>query len=1006
MNNLNTEVLVIGGGATGTGILRDLAMRGFDATLVEARDLTYGTTGRFHGLLHSGGRYVVKDTQAAQECIEENRILRKIMPHCIEDVGGFFVVTPWDEPGYVDSFLAGCKVAGIPVEEVSISRMLKEEPLLNPKISHCFRVPDGAADSFAAAHANVASAQEYGADVRTYHEVLHLLMEDSGSTSAVPGRVVGALCHDLVSDEQISIYADMVVNAAGAWVGKIGTLAGVDIAIQPGKGTMIAVSQRIVNTVINRCKMPSDGDILVPAHTVAVMGTTDEQVADPDAFAIEPWEVQLMLEEGQKIIPGFSEMRMLRAWAGVRPLYQETKSPDSRDITRSYVLLDHKKRDGVSGLITITSGKWTTYRKMAEVTVDLVCKKLATKRQCRTHLEILPTEGGKGNSRLSRTQSSTSGHHNLGHRLAKIETEQTYGQLICECELATRTDIERSITDENAKTLDDIRRDVRLGMGPCQGGFCTLRAAGILNQLSAGKSQFSVEETNVALRDFLEERWKGVLPVLWGKQLHQERFNELIYINVLNVDHLPGPRASRLATQPYLNPTALTTPPQLVEHTVSPIPSKNEILIREGKGDDVIVIGAGLSGLAAAWQASKNGLRTKVITKGWGATHWGSGCIDVLGYYPISAKKPITNPADEINNLIKENKNHPITLIGLKKLEEAVVAFQELCQTSGYPLSGSLGNNWLLPSAIGAVRPTCLAPATMLAGDLHTKEPMLLIGIEGYHDFFPHLAASNLMAQGFEARAVIIDLPSFRMRRRLDTITLAKLFDQKDFRAEFAEALKPYLGNAPRVGLPAVLGVKNPLEALRDLESSLGRRIFEIPGLPPSVPGMRLHNLLVDAIQKAGGRVENGMEVMTFSGEQIANRGHIEAVRTEAAARSISHFAKEFILATGGILGDGIKTISIGYAQESVFDLPIANCSTQGEWFQRGFFAAEGHSIFRAGIVVDRGFRPANVDGGVIYDNLSVIGSALAHSDTIRERSLEGVALGTGFAVGGRLVGI
>ena len=118
MLKINTEVLVIGGGATGTGILRDLAMRGFNAILVEQRDFTHGTTGRFHGLLHSGARYAVKDPEAARECIEENLILRKIMPHCIEDTGGFFVRTPEDEPLYPEKFLAGCQQAGIPVETV------------------------------------------------------------------------------------------------------------------------------------------------------------------------------------------------------------------------------------------------------------------------------------------------------------------------------------------------------------------------------------------------------------------------------------------------------------------------------------------------------------------------------------------------------------------------------------------------------------------------------------------------------------------------------------------------------------------------------------------------------------------------------------------------------------------------------------------------------------------------------------------------------------------------
>ena len=158
MRKVQTEVLVIGGGATGAGIVRDLAMRGFECILIEKRDLTHGTTGRYHGLLHSGGRYVVKDPDAAAECIRENGILRRIMPHSLEDTGGYFVSTPWDDPEYAESFSQGCDSAGIPCEEISIDRMLKEEPLLNPDINRCFRVPDAAADSFHATQINAESA--------------------------------------------------------------------------------------------------------------------------------------------------------------------------------------------------------------------------------------------------------------------------------------------------------------------------------------------------------------------------------------------------------------------------------------------------------------------------------------------------------------------------------------------------------------------------------------------------------------------------------------------------------------------------------------------------------------------------------------------------------------------------------------------------------------------------------------------------------------------------------
>ena len=122
MTNLSTEVLVIGGGATGVGVAWDAALRGFDVVLVDRADLAEGTSGRFHGLLHSGGRYAVKDPRAAEECIAENRILRRVAADCIEDTGGLFVTTPFDDAAYADTFVAGCRATGVDCEEISVSR--------------------------------------------------------------------------------------------------------------------------------------------------------------------------------------------------------------------------------------------------------------------------------------------------------------------------------------------------------------------------------------------------------------------------------------------------------------------------------------------------------------------------------------------------------------------------------------------------------------------------------------------------------------------------------------------------------------------------------------------------------------------------------------------------------------------------------------------------------------------------------------------------------------------
>ena len=411
---------------------------------------------------------------------------------------------------------------------------------------------------------------------------------------------------------------------------------------------------------------------------------------------------------------------------------------------------------------------------------------------------------------------------------------------------------------------------------------------------------------------------------------------------------------------------------------------------------DVLVIGAGLAGLTAGWQAAVRGRRVRVITKGWGATHWHAGCIDVLGYHPPDSPLPVESPAAGVTQLIGEQPHHPYARAGVEALDGVLRALQALCLEAGYSLHGSLERNWLLPSAVGAVRPTCLAPETMIAGDLRRRDPMLLVGFQPFMDFYPALAADNLSAQGLLARDVTLDLPRPEQRRLVNATNLARLFETPDFRAEVADALKPQLGDAARVGFPAVLGAQDAPAVQRDLQERLEREVFEIPVLPPSVPGMRLHHILVAAIERAGGHVLEGMEAVAVE----AGDGRVTGVWTEAAARRKAHRAAQFVLATGGILGDGIVADQYGALREVVFGLPLAAVPGREDWFAPEFFAPAGHPIYRAGVEVDERLQPVDAGGHVVYQNLRAAGSTLAHCDTVRERSFEGVALATGFAAG------
>jgi glycerol-3-phosphate dehydrogenase len=507
-------VLVVGGGSTGAGVVRDAALRGFSTILVERADLAAGTTGRFHGLLHSGGRYAVKDPVAALECVAENAILRRTAADCIEDTGGLFVTTKWDDPPFGDVFLQGCRETGVPVEEIPVSEALRLEPRLDPTISRAFTVPDASLDPWKLVSACARSAKDYGAKVLPYHRVLDL--ERDGD------RILGALVQNELTGEEIRIRAEVVVNAAGAWAGQIAELAGCKVTVLPGKGIMIAMNHRLVNTVVNRCKPPDDGDIIVPIRTVSVIGTTDTRVADPDELEVTQGEVEEMLDEGEKLVPGFREARALRVWAGARPLFSAEEVTDTREVSRTHTLLDHAQRDGVEGFVTITGGKTTTFRLMAEAAVDAVCVHLGVDRPCRTHEEPL---AGSEERRL----------YWLGSRVRAREPVPQSEEIICECELITRDRLKAAMVRRQTTNLDDIRRTLRLGMGPCQGGFCIYRATGILHAFE----HLDQRAANSSLLDFLQERWKGVYPILHGDQLRQARLDDWIFQGLLAVQHLP-----------------------------------------------------------------------------------------------------------------------------------------------------------------------------------------------------------------------------------------------------------------------------------------------------------------------------------------------------------------------------------------------------------------------------------------------------------------------------------
>lgn len=409
---------------------------------------------------------------------------------------------------------------------------------------------------------------------------------------------------------------------------------------------------------------------------------------------------------------------------------------------------------------------------------------------------------------------------------------------------------------------------------------------------------------------------------------------------------------------------------------------------------DLLVIGAGLAGLTAAYIAAKAGLRVKVIAKGLGAVHWGAGTIDVLGYHLNGNPSPIQRPLEAFQSLTETHPQHPYVLLGADRVAEALEIFRALTGEIGLPYSGAAipGENLLLPSPAGAARPTFLAPQAQLAGDLQRADPLLIVGLRGMRDFFPTLIAANLRKLGHRARAAFLPLSLITDRRDSTPVQLAAELEQPARRARLAAELKRVAQPGERIGLPAILGVSRHLAALADLQAGAGAPIFEIPTLPPSVPGLRLHTALCQRLAELGVRVEVGMQAIGCRMEQ----GRVLWVETETSARPLRHRATYFLLATGGILGGGFDSDHTGRVWEVVFDLPLAVPQKRSRWFRSRFLDPAGHPVFQGGVPVNRQLQPVHPDGSPVYENLWAAGGLLAHTDPIQERSLEGLAIATG----------
>ena len=518
------DVIIIGGGITGVGTARDCAMRGLKTLLLERSDFATGATGRNHGLLHSGARYAVNDPDSAAECIRENLILRRIASHCVEEHDGLFISLPEDDLGYQYQLVEACRSCGIPAEIIDPEEAKRIEPTVNPALTGAVRVPDGSVDPFRLVQANELDARMHGADILTYHEVIALITQAN--------RVEGVKVRNTQNNEELEIRGKITVNAAGIWSSTIARMAGVEITMFPSKGALLIFANRVNKMVINRCHKAANGDILVPDGDVTILGSTSDRVpiSECDDVRVTPKEIATLLREGTKLVPVLSSTRILRAYAGVRPLVAEDDEEAGRGISRGIVCLDHEKCDGLAGFITITGGKLMTYRLMAEMATDMVCDKLNVKRRCETAVIALNEATDQTRKAISRT--TYKGLNSLPGKDDAALWTSAESLYLCECEKVTLGEIKDLIASGQVETLTQLRRRTRMGMGKCPGRYCALRAARLMCSVG-GKTTIDCGRD---LADFINERWKGIYPITWDTTLADAQYMASVYKGLCGLD--------------------------------------------------------------------------------------------------------------------------------------------------------------------------------------------------------------------------------------------------------------------------------------------------------------------------------------------------------------------------------------------------------------------------------------------------------------------------------------
>lgn len=520
------HVLVVGGGATGTAVARDLAMRGLEVTLVERGTLASGTSGSMQALLHSGARQAATDPALAAVCRQENAIVRDIAGHAVTETGGLVASLPADPDGYLATKLAACEAVEIETRTLSGEAARERESTLVEDVERAIAVPDAVVDPVRLCVATARSAVRHGARVQTGTRVTDIETDgDAVGTVRLSNEDPDV---SWLSDEKVEVLdPDYVVNAAGPWAGAIAGMVDLDVPIGHTQGAMLVTAGGGLETAVHRCRPPTDGDLAVPFGATTVLGTTDREIGGPDDVQRHDDAVDVLVDELDAVVPSVVRGRPYRAYWGVRARPPQAGVEGCEIAGGSAVRLDHEARDGCWGITTVYGGNVTIARYVAEQVTDQVCATFGIDRPCRTATTPLPA--GPDPASVGAVDSTTD----------DAPTEPpAVDPVVCPCGGVRESQIRAVMADEELPAGHDLAAVVkrtRAGMGACQGGRCAHRIAACL---APDRSRSAVDG---AFASLATGRWAGRRFALWGEQFVSAARTYQLHAGVMNRGGRPGP---------------------------------------------------------------------------------------------------------------------------------------------------------------------------------------------------------------------------------------------------------------------------------------------------------------------------------------------------------------------------------------------------------------------------------------------------------------------------------